>query len=188
MKKKEEFPVTLLLRRVAQGDSTAENDLYNIVYDDLFRMARHRIFSSGSMTVLDSPGLVGEAYLRLQGKEEMLAGNRKVFFAYAAKVMRNIVLDHVKEANAEKRGGGITDVTLQTGIAGLNLRNTQIEGLEEALQRLNRIDKRASDIVELRYFGGLSMEECAEQLEISISTATRSWEKARVFLAAELLA
>jgi RNA polymerase sigma factor (TIGR02999 family) len=179
-------PVTDLLRRIAQGDAAAPDALYRAVYDDLHRIARKRLYESGSVGVLDSPGLVSEAYMRMVGKEGALAENRRVFFAYAAKVMRSIILDAVREQHAEKRGSGEADVTLYTGVAGISFRNDQLESLEQALLRLARIDQRACNIVELRYFGGFTMDECAEQEGISVATAARVWERARVFLASEL--
>jgi RNA polymerase sigma factor (TIGR02999 family) len=184
--KDNELPITALLQAASDGDTTAQNELYNAVYADLFRVARHRINASGSMTVLDGPGLVSEAYLRMIGKEDVVAENRRVFFSYAAKVMRNVVLDHVKASDAEKRGGGVAEVSLHTALEGVSFQNTQLLALDQALERLKRIDERAHNIVELRYFAGLSMEECAEHLGLSVSTATRAWDKARVFLATEL--
>jgi RNA polymerase sigma factor (TIGR02999 family) len=179
-------PITDLLQRAAGGDGSAQNALYNAVYADLNRIARHRLYESGSFSVLDSPALVSEAYMRMVGKEASIAENRRMFFGYAAKVMRNIILDHVRELQAEKRGSGASDVTLYTGVAGVSFRDDQLEHLEQALQRLQRVDARACNIVELRYFGGLTMEECAEHEDISLATASRVWEKARVFLASEL--
>jgi RNA polymerase sigma factor (TIGR02999 family) len=178
--------VTLLLQRVAAGHADANNALYDAVYADLNRIARHRLFESGMISVLDSPGLVAEAYLRLVGKESGASENRKMFFAYASKVMRNILLDHIREQAAEKRGGGLADMTLHTGVAGQSYRIDQWDSLKQALDRLGRVDVRACTLVELRYFGGLSMDECAEHLGISPATAARDWEKARGFLAMEM--
>jgi RNA polymerase sigma factor (TIGR02999 family) len=186
MPQDDERPITDLLQRAASGDDSAQNALYNAVYADLTRIARHRLHESGSFSVLDSPALVSEAYMRMIGKEASVVQNRRMFFGYAAKVMRNIIVDHVRELQAEKRGSGVGDVTLYTGVAGVSFRDDQLESLEQALQRLARIDERACNIVELRYFGGMTMEECAEHQEISLATASRAWEKARVFLASEL--
>jgi RNA polymerase sigma factor (TIGR02999 family) len=186
MPQDDERPITDLLQRAASGDDLAQNALYNAVYADLTRIARHRLHESGSFSVLDSPALVSEAYMRMIGKEASVVQNRRMFFGYAAKVMRNIIVDHVRELQAEKRGSGVGDVTLYTGVAGVSFRDDQLESLEQALQRLARIDERACNIVELRYFGGMTMEECAEHQEISLATCSRAWEKARVFLASEL--
>ncbi len=180
--------ITELLNAVALGGDGARDALYNVVYADLHKMARGRLYQSGSISILDSPGLVSEAYIRMLGKEATVAKNRKVFFTYASQVMRNIILDYVKQSNAEKRGSGETDLTLYTEMAGVAFRNDQFDSLEQALSRLQRIDARACSLVELRYFGGMTMEECAETLGISSATATRDWELARGFLARELTA
>jgi RNA polymerase sigma factor (TIGR02999 family) len=178
--------ITELLLRAATGEASACEALYAAVYADLNRIARHRLYESGLISVLDSPALVNEAYMRLAGHEGELATNRRVFFAYASKVMRNILLDQIKGAATDKRGSGQADLTLYTGVAGVTFRNDQLDALAQALQRLQRIDERACNLVELRYFGGLSMDECAEHLNISSATAARDWEKARAFLQAEL--
>ncbi len=178
--------VTELLQRVGAGEAGVDDLLYRAVYADLDRIARKQIYACGQFAVIDSPALVNEAYLRLAGREGELAGNRRVFYGYASKVMRNIIIDYIKEANAMKRGSGQANITLATGIAGLTVKDEGLEHLAQALERLQRVDERASTLVALRYFGGLSLPECAEHMGISTATASRDWEKAREFLALEL--
>jgi RNA polymerase sigma factor (TIGR02999 family) len=183
---RESVNVTELLRQVGSGDLGRQDELYRTIYADLDRIARRQIYECGQFAIIDSPALVNEAYLRLAGREGELALNRRVFFGYASKVMRNIIVDYIKESHAQKRGGGAINITLTTGIVGLEVQDHDFAALEQALDRLQRVDSRASSIVELRYFGGLSIDECAEQLSISTATAARDWAKAREFLAAEL--
>jgi RNA polymerase sigma factor (TIGR02999 family) len=185
-KKSESIAITELLQRVGAGEHGMDELLYRAVYADLQRIAHKQIYECGQFAIIDSPALVNEAYLRLAGREGSLAGNRRIFFGYASKVMRNIIVDAIKEATAAKRGGGLSNVTLATGIAGVTVQDDGLEHLAQALDRLQRLDARACELVELRYFGGLTLPECAEHLGISTATASRDWEKARQFLAEEL--
>lgn len=138
------------------------------------------------MTILSPTSLVNECCLRMLGKLPEQGDGRRVFFAYAAKVMRSIIVDYVRERDALKRGGGHERVTLVTEISGEPFDAEALMSVHQAMERLRAIDPRCHDIVELRYFAGCSIAECAELLELSPATVSRDWEKARLFLAAEL--
>ena len=136
--------------------------------------------------MLNPTSLVHESWFRLIGNLELDACNRHVFFGYASKVMRSVIVDYVRERDAEKRGGGAAPVTLLTELAGEAVDTTQILAVHEAMVKLKAIDERCHEIVELRYFGGFTVEECAEHLNISAMTVARDWEKARLFLSYQL--
>lgn len=151
------------------------------VYTELMRLARAQLGRSGTIS-MDAPSLVHEAYLRFAQQRAIESAQRNVFYAYAARVMRTVVVDYVRERHAQKRGGGEAMITLTTGIPGLSVEENDIAHLHETLKSLEQIDPRAHVIVEMRYFGGLTEEEVANLLEISIPTVRRSWRKARAFL------
>jgi RNA polymerase sigma factor (TIGR02999 family) len=159
----------------------APKDLDERVYAELMRLARSQLARAGTMS-LDAPSLVHEAYLRLERQGFIASAQRNVFFAYCAQVMRAVIVDYVRERRAQKRGGGIALLTLTTGIADLAVGEEHVERLHEALQALDGIDARSHQVVELRYFGGLTEEEIADVLGISIATVKRDWRKARAFL------
>ena len=123
--------------------------------------------------MLDSPGLVNEVYLRLAQQDQLPGADRAAFLAYASRVMRSVVIDYVRARAAERRGGGQRMLTLNTGVADLSFTEPQLESLGDALESLERIDERAHRIVEMRYFGGLEIEEIASFLEISPATVKR---------------
>ncbi len=131
---------------------------------------------------LDAPSLVHEAYLRFAKQGAIETAQRGIFFAYAAQVMRTVIVDYVRERHAHKRGGGEAMITLTTGIPGTSIDEDSIEQLHEALQALAKIDRRSHFVVELRYFGGMREQEIAELLNVSVPTVKRDWRKARAFL------
>ena len=156
-------------------------DLDARVYAELMHMARAQLARAGTMS-LDAPSLVHEAYLRFQGQGAIESAQRNVFFAYSAQVMRTVIVDYVRERRAQKRGGGEPMLTLTTGVPGSGIGEDVIEPMHAALQALEKIDPRSHQVVELRYFGGLTEEEIAEVLAISVPTVKRDWRKARAFL------
>lgn len=174
--------ITLLLDRARGGDAVARDALFSQIYAELNTLARQRLARESTLTQLDAPSLVHEAYLRLSRQDALPGRNRRMFFAYAASVMRSVVVDYVRERRAQKRGGGETLLTLGTRDVGGELPDPDIEALDSALKQLAQIDLRAHQIVEMRYFGGLSLDEIAESLELSPVTVWRGWEKARIFL------
>ncbi len=178
--------ITELLQAAQSGGDTARSSLFEAVYRELKMLARSKVARESTLTLLSPTSLVHESYERLFKYDAKNVESRKLFFGYASKVMRSVIVDYVRERDAEKRGGGAQGVTLVTELAGERVDHTRVLAVNEAMQQLKEIDQRCHDLVELRYFGGLSVEECAEALGISLATAARDWEKARAFLAYRL--
>jgi RNA polymerase sigma factor (TIGR02999 family) len=174
--------ITVLLDLARQGDAAARERFFARVYGELDRLARTHLSRQAQITMLDGPGLVNEAYLRLAAQENLPGTDRAAFLAYASRVMRSVVIDHVRARSAERRGGGLRAITLTTGVADQAFDEPQLELLGDALESLERIDPRAHQVVEMRYFGGLEMEEIATFLAISLATVKRDWTKARAYL------
>ena len=158
--------------------------VYSAVYADLKRLARSQLSRESPMTDLPVTALVHESYARMAKLE--MPTNRSAFFAYAARAMRSIIVDYVRSREAGKRDGIEVSLTLAGDIAATTLDHAQILAVDKALEELRLIDKRAHDLVELRYFAGFTLDECAQLLGISMATATRDWQKARAFLGAML--
>jgi len=179
--------ITTLLAAARRGDPSALNDLFERLYPELRRIARARMRHTDQRVVLDTTSLVHECYLRLLGLDRLAATDRAHFLAYAARAMRSIVVDFARERQAQRRGGGATDVTLSTTLAeSLALDTTQIVRIHEALEELAEADERLVKVVEMRFFAGLDEKEIAEALGVSTRTVERDWDKARAFLFAAL--
>ncbi|MBS0590274.1 MAG: sigma-70 family RNA polymerase sigma factor [Proteobacteria bacterium] len=177
--------VTRLLQRAAAGDAGARDPLYRALYPELMRLAHGHLAGAGTLS-MDASGLLHEAYLRLCAQPCLPDASRRVFYAYASKVMRSIVVDFVRERQAIKRGAGMRDVTLDTDLAESIFAENSASEVEGALAALEVLDARASQVVDLRYFGGMSEEEIAAVLEVSVATVRRDWRKARAFLFEQL--
>jgi RNA polymerase sigma factor (TIGR02999 family) len=177
--------ITILLGEMRSGNATARSDLYTLVYSELTRIAKSRI-ARGDQKNLDAPSLVHEAYLRLSDQEIPSLHDRRDFFAYSATVMRNVIIDTLRHDNAQKRGSGVTALTLSSAEAEFGQEAPDVEALHGAMELLQRIDQRAHRIVEMRYFAGMTYEEIAEVLDLSSMTVKRSWKTARTFLFKEL--
>ncbi len=177
-----EHEVTRLLDAIAADEPSARDEFYRIVYNDLKRLARGHLSRQSTLTNLDAPALVNEAYLRLVHRGTLRVNNRAAFFGYASAVMRSVIIDYVRERAAKKRGGDVGFQTLTTGLAADYFVIDEVESLHEALQQLLRIDQRLHDVVEMRYFGGLSIEEVAQVMGVSAMTVKRDWQKARAYL------
>jgi RNA polymerase sigma factor (TIGR02999 family) len=173
--------VTELLARWSEGDPAARDALIPLVYGELRRIARKNLAGQRGSHTLQATALVHEAYLRLVSRKPGHWQDRRHFFALAAQMMRQILVDHARARNAAKRGGGLT-VTLDQEPGVEPSINLDIIGLDTALKRLADLDPRQSQIVELRFFGGLSIEETARVVDISPATAKREWATARVWL------
>jgi RNA polymerase sigma factor (TIGR02999 family) len=176
--------VTQLLERMHAGDAAARDALFAAAYGELRRLARARLRDGGRNTVLETTALVHECYLRFVRAGELRAEDRRAFFAYASQVMRSVILNSVRERQAERRGGDLQQLTLSTElIANLGDGEETILRVHEALQVLAQADARLAQVVEMRYFGGYSDGEIAETLGVTERTVRRDWEKARAILA-----
>lgn len=171
--------ITLLLEQIQSGDSVAKDRLFTLLYTDLKRLARSHLAKAGPIT-LDPSSIVHEAWLRCG--EAPGGSSRRQFFAYASTVMRSVIVDHVRERAAQKRGGGVAEVTLSTAAFEELPNQPDALSVDEALQALERVDERGHKLVEMRYFGGMTMEEIAEVMELSVPTLKRDWRRARAFL------
>ena len=179
--------LTLLLASARAGDKNAADAAYSLLYDELRRLARAKLRKHQSMTLLDTTSLVHESYLRLVGAQALPVEDRHHFFAYAARVMRSVIVDFARARAAERRGGEAEHVVLDTFVSGeVAAPENDVLRVHDALQTLERADERLARIVELRYFGGLSETEVAELLGLSERTVRRDWEKARMLLKAAL--
>lgn len=179
--------VVALLAAIRRGESGAADKLFSLLYTDLRRMAHARLRRSGHLTLLDTTGLVHEAYLRLFKVGTLEAGDHGQFMAYAARVMRSVVVDFVRRRAADRRGGDVVHVGLEeSAVAVADPREREVVRIDEALEELAAIDERLVRVVEMRYFAGMTEEQVADALGLSRRSVTRDWEKARLFLAAAL--
>lgn len=174
--------ITLLLAEWGNGDERALEKLMPLVYDELRRMARGFVRRGPSGHSLLTTELLHETYLKIARNNEHNWQNRAHFFGVAAKAMRHILVDHARSKHADKRGGRRERVTLDADVAEISVQSEQVLALDEALTSLAAIDNRKSDVVELKYFGGLTNEETAEALDISVETVKRDWRFARTWL------
>ena len=179
--------LTELLGRMQAGDGQARDALFDAAYADLHRLARARLRDGGRNTLLDTTALVHESYLRFVRAGALRAVDRRAFFAYAAQVMRTVIVNSARDRLAEKRGGVRTPPTLSSDVvAGIADGEQILLAVHEALQDLAQVDARLAQVVEMRYFGGYSENEIAEALSVTVRTVRRDWEKARLLLLASL--
>lgn len=179
--------VTDLLRRVAEHEDAALNQLFEILYLDIHRMARARLAENGPLTLLDPTSLAHEAYLRLHGAGRIDLDSRGRFMAYVSQVLRSVIVDFARKRNADRRGGGVAHVTLNTEVAeSVGNRDDDVLRIDEALDELEKSDPRLRQVIEMRYFAGLSHEEVAAALGVNERTVRRDWERARLLLAVSL--
>jgi len=180
-----ENEVTILLGQINRGEEDAPEKLLPLVYDDLRRLARAYFANEKAEHTLQPTALVHEAYIRLVNWENVCWQNRAQFFAVAADVMRNILIDHARRKNALKRSGG-QKILLDEAVSFSKDNELDLVKLDEALQTLEKLDRRQAKIVELRFFGGLSIEETAYILQISETTVKREWTFAKAWFQREL--
>lgn len=184
--------ITLLLKKWKNGDKKALGDLIPIVYRELHLIAQNRLNREKANHTLQATELVNEAFMRLDNWQHIDWQNRAHFFAISASIMRNILVDYAREQFAAKRGGRnkltipLDEVTNLVDTSLADKKELDLIILDEALKKLEVIDKQQSRIIELRYFGGLSIEETAEVMEISTATISREWRLARMWLMKEL--
>jgi len=178
--------VSQLLRAWSDGDQTALDKLMPLVYEELRRMAKRHMDRQNPGHTLQTTALIHEAYLRLIDQKETRWQNRAHFFAVAARAMRSILVDYARARQAAKRGGEAVVVSLDEAAVASDERAAEMVALDDALEGLAAFDRRKCRVVELRYFGGLSVEETAEVLKVSPETVARDWRLARTWLLREL--
>jgi len=176
-----------LIRRVNTGEPGAQDALFASAYGELRKLARSRLRDGGRNTVLDTTSLVHESYLRFLGSSQLRSTERRAFFAYASQVMRSVIIDAVRERQAQRHGGDLQRITLNTAHAdNLPAGETELLKVHEALQVLAQAEPRLAQVVEMRYFGGYTEAEIGEALGLTERTVRRDWDKARLLLHALL--
>ncbi len=178
--------VTQLLRAWRQGDAAALDQLVPVVYQKLRRLARHHMAGQRPGHTLQATALVNEAYMRLIDCEQVNWKDRAHFFAISARMMRRVLVEFARARQYQKRGAGARKTSLDEGVIASPQRGQDLVALDDALQALAAEYPRQAQVVELRFFGGLSVEETAEVLHVSAITVMRDWQLAKVWLAREL--
>ena len=178
--------VTSLLQAWSLGDEQALQQLIPLVYEELRRVAGRYMAGEHASHTLQTTALIHEVYVRLVDVPSASIRNRTHFFAICARLMRNVLVDFARSRGSEKRGGGAMHVALDEALQVSSTPDPDLVALDQALERLAAIDRRKSQVVELRFFGGLSVDETAEALEVSPETVMRDWKFAKVWLLREL--
>ena len=181
--------VTALLEQWQNGDSSAVDELFPMLYEELRKLAIHQFQREALGHTLQPTAVVNEAYVKLVGQDPGRVDNRRHFYALAAKAMRQVLIDHIRRKKTEKRAGDLVRVTLSDAIgAPVQIVGREVDdlALDEALTQLAELRPRAAQVVELRYFGGLTSEATAEVLGVNRKTVTRDWNTARLWLLAQL--
>ena len=183
-----EYPndISGLLRAWSDGDQEAANKLIAVVYPEMRQIARQHLARRGTDESLESAAVVNEAYLKLIRSQGIRCESRAHFFALCAQMIRRILVDHARSRCYAKRGGDTVRVPLDEELLGSRARGVEVLDLDDALKALSKIDTRKGRVVELRYFGGLSIDETAEVLRISPETVLRDWKMAKTWLFREL--
>lgn len=180
-----EPPITELLLRVAAGDRAAFDEAFAAMYPELRRIAHARLYEGGRPNGLGTTSLVHESFLRLVRSARLKAENRRHFFALASRCMRMTIIDELRQAHADRRGGGAQPLTLGEDddlALALPAVDEQVEALHEALRDLDRLDPDVAEVADLRWFGGFGEAEIAELQGVTERTVRRRWDKARAFL------
>lgn len=178
--------VTRLLKSWSSGNKDAFDELITIVYDELHRLAHMYIVNERDGTLLDTTVLINEAYMRLVDLKELEWQDRTHFFAVSARQMRRILVDYARRRSAKKRGGSVLKVTLDEALVGNSRQDVDLLLLDEALGTLASFDERKARVVEMRFFGGMSVEETASALHVSKDTVLRDWRLAKSWLLREM--
>ena len=178
--------ITALLVAWKDGDAEALERLVSVVYPQLRKIARAHLAGRSPDQTFESAALVNEAYLKLIRAKGIECKNRAHFFAVCAQIIRRLLVDHARNRRRIKRGGGAVHVALDEALLAPQMSGVDVVTLDEALASLSKIDPRKSRVVELRFFGGLSVEESAEVLEVSPETVMRDWKMAKAWLFREL--
>ncbi len=179
--------ITELIRAVQAGADGSRDRLFAAAYAELRKLAHFRLSGGGRNTFLDTTALVHESYLKFLANGQLRQDDKRAFFSYASRVMRSVIIDSVRERQAERRGGGLADLTLSTGrIAELPSAEAELLQVHDALSALEQSQPRLAKVVEMKYFGGYSDSEIAETLDLTERTIRRDWDKARLLLRAML--
>ena len=178
--------VTQLLAAWGEGDQVARDQLMALVYEELHRLAHRYMKRESPGHTLQTSALVNEAFVRLVGQRNVRWQNRAHFFGVAAQTMRHILVDYARSRNYAKRGGGALQISLDEALIVSHERSAEVVSVHEALERLAEFDPRKSQLVELRFFGGLSIDETAEVLNVSPGTVMRDWTLAKAWLRREI--
>ena len=186
MKENDSLKITVLLMDWGNGDENALEKLIPLVYDELHRMAKNFMRGQSSAHTMQTTELIHEAYLKLIDNKEKEWQNRSHFFGVASQAMRHILVDYARSKQSQKRGGIQHQITLDENAVIFKDTSGEIIALNEALENLGKLDERKVKVVEMKFFGGLTMEEIAEVLKISPETAKRDWKFSRTWLLREL--
>ena len=174
--------LSALVERSSQGDRNAADQLFTALYAELHRLARREVHRLGAFTPLGATTLLHEAYLDVSGRESLAFPDRAHFMAYAARAMRGVVIDRVRERHAQKRGGGLDITSLDTETADQCPEPEKLTDIGDALDELTLLEPALAQVVDLKFFCGFSMVEIAKLIGTSERTAQRQWEKARLLL------
>lgn len=178
-----------LIHNLGTGNPAARDALFDAAYPELRKLARSRLRDGGRNTLLQTTALVHESYLRFLKTGVLRLEDRRAFFAYASKVMRSVIIDAVRERQAQRRGGDLSEVTLDTAAGDAPAGGeAEILHVHEALRALEAAEPRLAQVVEMRYFGGYSESEIAQALQVTERTVRRDWDKARLLLMVSLRA
>lgn len=176
--------LTALIKKAVSGDAEAYSAVFDETYEQLKKIARNRMRHADARIDLDTTGLVHESYLRLVNNNRIDVSDRRHFYAYAGRIMRSVVVDAIRERQAQRRGGDVDHLTLNTGVhIGEQDSESEVLGVHEVLEKLAALDEQMVSVVEMRYFAGMTTPEIAEGLQISERTVRRTWQRARLWLA-----
>jgi len=178
--------VTQLLNAWSDGDQAARDKLMPLVYEELHRLAHQYMRRESPGHTLQTSALVNEAFVKLVDQRNVRWQNRAHFFGIAAQLMRRILVDHARGRHTAKRGGGVQAISFDDGLYVSDERSAEVVAVHEALEQLSKFDSRKGQIVELRFFGGLSIDETAEVLAVSPGTVMRDWTLAKAWLHREM--
>lgn len=178
--------ITELLHELREGRSAAFDDLIPLVYEQLRRIAGRRLRKEHGAHTLQTTELVHEAYERLAAHHEVNWDDRSHFFAVAARAMRQVLVEHARRKNAQKRGGSAPHVSIDESTPAVAPSPISVLALDDALERLEMLDARQAKVVEGRFFAGMTIQQTAQMLDVSASTVKRDWQTARAWLAREL--
>lgn len=179
--------ITQVLQTAAAGDSAARTKLIQVAYDDLRRLAASKMANERQDHTLSSTALVHEVSMKMLNDSRLPTENRGQFFAYASTAMRNLLIDHARTKGRQKRGGDRQKFSFEEALVACDEQRDDLLALDEALEALAELQPRKAQVVEMRYFGGMSNQEIAVALEISLATVKRDWEVAKTWLLMQLL-